>query len=79
MPAASAASPSSTFTDWQPLRLLTFYRVVLAGLLAVLYFALQDSNPFGIQQTGMFRSTLMSLSGLQYRRRVHHTPALATP
>jgi two-component system sensor histidine kinase PilS (NtrC family) len=34
--------------------------VVLAGLLAVLYFALPDSNPFGIQQTGMFRSTLMT-------------------
>jgi two-component system sensor histidine kinase PilS (NtrC family) len=62
MPAASAAKhkPPSTFTDWQPLRLLTFYRVVLAGLLAVLYFALQDSNPFGIQRTDMFRSTLMT-------------------
>jgi len=62
MPAASAAmpKPASSFTDWQPLRLLTFYRAILAGLLAVLYFALPDSNPFGIQQTGMFRSTLMT-------------------
>ncbi|MFC1774228.1 PAS domain-containing sensor histidine kinase [Pseudomonadota bacterium] len=60
MPAASAAKPTSTFTDWQPLRLLSFYRVVLAGLLAVLYFALQDSNPFGIQRADMFRSTLMT-------------------
>ncbi len=62
MPAASAAThtPPNTFRDWQPLRLLTFYRVVLAGLLTVLYFALYDSNPFGVQRPDMFRSTLMT-------------------
>ena len=76
MPAASAAKPTSTFTDWQPLRLLTFYRVVLAGLLAVLYFALQDSNPFGIQ-TRHVSVDVDGLSRLQHRRRIHYTHALA--
>ncbi|TCK17338.1 two-component system sensor histidine kinase PilS (NtrC family) [Thiogranum longum] len=45
---------------WQRLRLLTFYRLILAGLLAVLYFALQDSNPFGVQDHGLFRFTLLA-------------------
>ncbi len=65
MPAVNpvTASHPSMATDWQPLRLLTFYRVVLAGLLTVLYFALQDSNPFNIQLPGMFRSTLLTYLG----------------
>ena len=47
-------------TSWQPLRILTFYRVVLAGLLTVLYFALQDSNPFNAENHQLFRATLLS-------------------
>jgi two-component system sensor histidine kinase PilS (NtrC family) len=59
------ATPSSSqipFSpiSWQPLRILTFYRVVLAGLLTVLYFALQDSNPFNAQNHPLFRATLLS-------------------
>jgi len=55
-PAEIPFSPIS----WQPLRILTFYRVVLAGLLTVLYFALQDSNPFNAQNHQLFRVTLLS-------------------
>jgi len=55
-----AAASASEANDWQPLRLLTFYRAVLAGLLSVLYFALHDSNPFNTQLPGLFRSTLLT-------------------
>ncbi|MEA2080891.1 MAG: histidine kinase dimerization/phospho-acceptor domain-containing protein, partial [Pseudomonadota bacterium] len=47
-------------TSWQPLRILTFYRVVLAGLLTVLYFALQDSNPFNAQNHQLFSASLLT-------------------
>ena len=47
-------SPAS----WQALRILTFYRAILAGLLTVLYFALQDSNPFNAQDHQLFTVTL---------------------
>jgi len=43
---------------WQPLRILTFYRVILAGLLATIYYLLQDSNPFNVQNHPLFGSTL---------------------
>ena len=61
---ANPASPDKTQTEtrtgWQRLRLLTFYRLILAGLLAVVYFTLLDSNPFGVQDHGLFRSTLLT-------------------
>jgi two-component system sensor histidine kinase PilS (NtrC family) len=47
-------------TSWQPLRILTFYRVILAGLLTILYFALQDSNPFNAQNHPLFSATLLT-------------------
>jgi len=43
---------------WQPLRILTFYRLILAGLLATIYYLLQDSNPFNVQNHPLFSSTL---------------------
>lgn len=57
-----AATPdtSSRSIDWQPLRLLTFYRVILAGLLSVMYFALQESNPFNVQLPELFKSALLT-------------------
>ncbi len=62
--APTAAGPGDPQQDlrtgWQRLRLLTFYRVILAGLLAVLYFILQQSNPFGVQDHPLFRSTLLA-------------------
>ena len=53
-------SQDTTRTGWLRLRLLTFYRLVLTGLLAILYFFLQDSNPFGVQEHELFRSTLLA-------------------
>jgi two-component system sensor histidine kinase PilS (NtrC family) len=62
MPAADAPAKHSatTATDWAPLRLLTFYRAILAGLLTVLFLALADSNPFNVQLPVLFRSTLLT-------------------
>lgn len=61
--AASADSLQETTwsaTVWQPLRILTFYRVVLAGLLTVMYFVLLDSNPFRVEAPRLFSSTLLT-------------------
>lgn len=55
-----AAGTADFNTDWQPLRLLTFYRLILAGLLTVLHFSLQDSNPFNVQIPALFGSTLLT-------------------
>ncbi len=62
MPAAGVPESHSatTVTDWQPLRLLAFYRVILAGLLTVLFFGLANSNPFNVQLPGLFQSTLLT-------------------
>jgi len=48
----------STSEAWQPLRILTFYRVILAGLLATMYYLLPDNNPFNVQNHPLFSSTL---------------------
>lgn len=45
---------------WQSLRVLTFYRVILAGLITVLYLLLYDSNPFSVQTHSLFRTTLLT-------------------
>ncbi len=42
---------------WQPLRLLTFYRVILAGLLLVLFFAIGDISTLGQQNPAVFTVT----------------------
>jgi two-component system sensor histidine kinase PilS (NtrC family) len=55
-----AARRPATPVDWQPLRLLSFYRVTLAGLLVMLYVALLDSNPFNVRHHSLFQNTLLS-------------------
>ncbi len=61
MPAAGMPPPrlSPHPSEWQALRLLSFYRVIIAGLLAVLYFGLADSNPFNVRQPALFTATLL--------------------
>jgi len=39
---------------WKPLRLLTFYRLILAGLLTVLHFTISDDTSLGIQAPGLY-------------------------
>jgi len=51
-------TPSSP-AAWQLLRVLTFYRVILAGLLVSIYYLLQDSNPFNVQNHPLFSLTLL--------------------
>lgn len=46
-------------TDWQPLRLLSFYRVILAGLLLTFYLTLKGNNPFGVELPPLFETTLL--------------------
>ena len=48
----------NTQQNWQYLRVLTFYRIILAGLLTALYFLTPDSNPFSITNHPLFRATL---------------------
>ena len=55
-PAAATGTPASA---WKSLRFLTFYRLVLTGLLAVLYFFLTDVNPFGVTEPVLFPATLL--------------------
>ena len=42
---------------WKPLRLLSFYRVILAGLLAVLFFSLKDNTTLGVQDPFLYKLT----------------------
>jgi len=42
---------------WKPLRLLSFYRVVLAGLLAVLFFSIPEDTGLGIRDNDLYAST----------------------
>jgi two-component system sensor histidine kinase PilS (NtrC family) len=39
---------------WKPLRLLTFYRLILAGLLTTLFFSIPDSTTLGVQYPGIY-------------------------
>ncbi|HHJ16430.1 MAG TPA: PAS domain-containing protein [Gammaproteobacteria bacterium] len=60
-PAATSATPGLPATAaWQPLRILTFYRVMLAGLLTVFYYMLQDDDPFNVSDQALFSSILLS-------------------
>jgi two-component system sensor histidine kinase PilS (NtrC family) len=45
---------------WKPLRLLSFYRVILAGLLTILFFSLADSTTLGIQNSTIYMLTAIS-------------------
>ncbi len=53
IPAVSAAETADART-WKPLRLLTFYRVILAGLLAILFFGLRDQTSFGLSHPQVY-------------------------
>ena len=39
---------------WKPLRLLSFYRVILAGLLAVLFFSIPEDTGLGLRQHDLY-------------------------
>ena len=45
---------------WKPLRLLSFYRVILAGLLALLFFSLTDNTTLGVQNPVVYKLTVIS-------------------
>jgi len=42
---------------WKPLRLLSFYRVILAGLLAVLFFGIPEDTGLGLRQHDLYGFT----------------------
>ncbi len=56
-PATAGGIPA---TAWKSLRFLTFYRLVLTGLLTVLYFSLAEVNPFGVSEPVLFPATLLT-------------------
>ena len=39
---------------WKPLRLLSFYRVILAGLLAMLFFSIPEDTGLGLRQHNLY-------------------------
>ena len=39
---------------WKPLRLLSFYRVILAGLLAVLFFSIPEDTGLGLRHNDLY-------------------------
>ncbi len=49
---------------WKPLRLLSFYRVILAGLLAVLFFSIPEDTGLGLRQHDLY--ALMSVAYLLF-------------
>ena len=60
---ADLADRAAVARVWQPLRLLTFYRLILTGLLAVLFFSLRDANPFNVTHPALFANTLLVYLG----------------
>jgi two-component system sensor histidine kinase PilS (NtrC family) len=48
---------------WKPLRLLTFYRVILAGLLTMLFFSISDSTILGIKNPVLYALTCSGYLG----------------
>jgi len=58
--------PTGAIPDagWKPLRILTFYRLILAGLLAALFFALRVDNPLNADNPKLFGDTLLAYLAL---------------
>ena len=55
------ADPDARDTlTWKPLRLLTFYRLILVGLLTVLFFSIADSATLGIQHPRVYVLTCIA-------------------
>jgi len=48
---------------WKPLRLLTFYRLILAGLLTTLFFSIPDSTTLGIHYPGIYAAGCIGYLG----------------
>jgi len=53
---AMAPKNRDTLT-WKPLRLLTFYRLILAGLLTVLFFGIPDNSALGTYKPDLYTLT----------------------
>lgn len=45
---------------WKPLRLLTFYRLILAGLLTILYFTISGNTTLGMSAPGLYGLTCIA-------------------
>ena len=50
----TADQASRDSLTWKPLRLLSFYRLILAGLLTILFFGLPES-PYGAANPPLYR------------------------
>lgn len=55
--AGSAEPINRDALTWKPLRLLTFYRLILAGLLTALYFGVPNNPPLGSHNPGLYSLT----------------------
>jgi len=57
---SAAEQNSRDILTWKPLRLLTFYRLILAGLLTILYFGLPDQTTFGTYSPALYTLTCIT-------------------
>jgi two-component system sensor histidine kinase PilS (NtrC family) len=48
---------------WKPLRLLTFYRLILVGLLTTVFFSIPDSTTLGINYPGVYAAGCIGYLG----------------
>lgn len=62
---------------WKPLRLLTFYRLTLAGLLTVLFFGIPDNSALGTYNPDLY--TLISVFYLAFSVAAGFTTRLRRP
>ncbi|MGB5541657.1 MAG: ATP-binding protein [Gammaproteobacteria bacterium] len=64
LPAGAETDFGMTVTDeqpaWKPLRLLTFYRLILAGLLTVLYLTISGETTLGMMAPGLYGLTCIA-------------------
>ncbi len=73
---SSITQASQDARTWNPLRLLTFYRVILASLLAILFFGLRDETSLGLSYPVVYGYTVLAylafsvLAGFSTRLRV---------
>jgi two-component system sensor histidine kinase PilS (NtrC family) len=55
-----AEQKSHDILTWKPLRLLTFYRLILAGLLTILYFGVPDQTAIGGYSPALYTFTCIT-------------------
>ena len=59
----SEAQKGRDALTWKPLRLLTFYRLILAGMLLALYIGLEGNSTLGSANPALYKSACVFYIG----------------